>query len=256
MTRLICLVCAGVFLGTGLSAHAQPGVERRAQRAPSIDLADQADQRREGQVLPGDPDPAYEEPRPPQRLNEQAGAGTPDDNIEPEAGTLVERPADQEQIGSVDARVAEVRGREGSVAQWRRVGADWSAVRPGDGLSGVLEIRTGLGGRVVVEIQGFARVEVRRLSAVRLERRIGVDGSERLGVLISFGTVAVTPTDMNEQGLSERGVHVSGPGRKLELFVPAIIDADAFWGTTDSALETREPSKRAEAPVDLGPVSP
>jgi hypothetical protein len=95
----------------------------------------------------------------PAAASASAGTGLP---VTPAAVSVSNEPVDAS-VRVVSASAADV--------EWRPLGGAWKAVAPGESQVGRFEVRTGLDGTAVVEIDGRVEVLVAHLSRVRFERR-------------------------------------------------------------------------------------
>ncbi len=242
---------------------AQPAgqpAEKKPVKKPPIDLEKDAKKPRPGQVLPegsspAEPAPATPEPGAsptpanPAPTPAPAPAPTPREKPAPTSGPRPLPPPRAEggvpsrvdgvasdlryvAVDRVNVEVTEVLG-PGEFVQWRVVDdgrgrpGDWQTLQPGEPISDRIEIRTGIGARVSMNVEGSTSVILHRLTRARVERKIRSDGQWQIGVTIYRGMVEATGA------AADRGaaVLVRTPDQVFPLRTRALFEYDAFKGT-------------------------
>lgn len=142
-------------------------------------------------------------------------------------------------------RVVQVNGSANN-AQWRLVhGAGdgaWLRLREGDELNGEVEVRTGVGASVQLDVDGRTQVEVDRLTRAQITRALPSKGVAAAGVQLDRGRVVVRPsTDPANADLSPARraclARVQTPDQLVDVRTQASIEYSAFVGTRQAAAE-------------------
>jgi hypothetical protein len=165
--------------------------------------------------------------------------------VVPPAPTTV-APLEEESFANVTWRQVSARARVVSVlgtpanAQWRLAGGAgdgaWLAVREGDQLTGKIEVRTGVGAALVLEIDDAAQLEVDRLSRVIVTRALPSRGPAVAGVEIERGRVQVRAKASG--GDTRRPLaRVQTPDQNVEVRTDAMVEYNAFTGTRRGAAD-------------------
>lgn len=182
----------------------QPVRRREPVRRPIIDLEKQAEERRPGQVMPGDgvpdyvpPEPAPVEPaaepevepaqQPVIELPEPASAPPVLQQAPSTTWTTVPAPVT---VGSVSA--------VGRMAQWRSIGPGdevgvWQSPAEGMASEPGAEIRTGLGAETTLTVGGWQITIDRLTKAAILGAENQEDGSRRIEIHLDRGQVLAVP---------------------------------------------------------------
>ncbi len=235
---------------------------KRPVRRPVIDLERQARKPRPGQIVPGEPAPTEapapattQVPEPSAPAAPAPGAQEPAE--EPATMSMMSIPAPAPAVlglasgEPVSVVVREV-GGPASQAEWRLAarGEDegpWQALTAEAARRGVLEIRTGMAGSAVLEIDGRTTLRVGRLSRLRVQRMgggaPGAGGAPatpgELLIQLDRGKVEVEPRAVDQLGLAVVPVRIVTPAATLMRRVPVEVTHDAFYGTRETML-TRE----------------
>lgn len=143
--------------------------------------------------------------------------------------------------GNARAQIVQVDGSANN-AQWRLVGegaspeGPWISLKTGDELTGQVEVRTGVGTSVFVQVDGHAVVEIDRLSRVRIQRAVPNFGEPIAGINVLRGRVQVRG-GVNS-GASGAGIaRVETPDQTINVRTDALIEYNAFTGTRQSSVE-------------------
>lgn len=262
---LVALAAALLTFSLAASAPAQPGEKPRSpsqqsQRKSPIDLENQAKERRQGQVLPGDPvrgqapapaaptapavsrpitpadpelpvalealpgEPAHVIDAPPSTLRAVPAAPTP------EAG-VVPNPPPASGYAPARVRVADT-GMAGDQAQWRASVGGWQPLTEGQTTEARVEVRAGLESDVVLIVDDNIEVRVGRLARVAIEKATEPDGSTTVSLVVARGMIEVRPLPGARPVTASRLLaRVRTPDRSLALTAPAELTYDAFSGT-------------------------
>lgn len=247
--------------GAGMFAT-QP--ERKPPRKSPIDLEKEAQKPRPGQILPDNapgaqtpdltpppnpsPDPSPAPDRNPAPTPPPSPAPTPAPT--PSAGPKPLPPPRAEggvpsrfdgvasdlryvAVDRVSVNVTEVLG-PGEFVQWRAVDdgrgrpGEWQTLQPGDPINDRVEIRTGIGARVSLNVGEVGEVVLHRLSRIRLERKIRSDASSQVGITVYRGVVEASST---VQDGDYAAILVKTPDQAFPLRRRALFEYDAFKGT-------------------------
>lgn len=143
--------------------------------------------------------------------------------------------------GNARAQIVQVDGSANN-AQWRLVGdgaspdGPWISLKTGDELTGQVEVRTGVGTSVFVQVDGHAVVEIDRLSRVQIQRAVPNFGEPIAGINVLRGRVQVRG-GVNS-GASGAGIaRVETPDQTINVRTDALIEYNAFTGTRQSSVE-------------------
>lgn len=217
----------------------QPVQRREPVRRPIIDLEKQAQERRPGQVMPGDGVPDYVPPEKTPAAPEPAPAPI---EAAPEAAQPAAQgaPADAPVLhvqpsawvtAPVEVKVGEM-SAVGRMAQWRTIGAGeevgvWTTPIGQAVAKTGAEIRTGLGAETMLEVEGW-QITIDRLTKAAILGAVNQeDGSRRVEIHLDRGQVQAVP----------------GPGASVPLVVitadtvvpveagVSTVSEDAFRGT-------------------------
>jgi hypothetical protein len=253
------------------SQQRPPQRQVRTIKESPLDLRDQAKQRREGQVLPGDPSPErFARPIPPavaavSTLPERAPTaepapaapivpGAPGASGEtPASITGAEAPLSPEPLvaaGSqltlagyepapevVERRAARVRvvsiDGNAAAAEWRRAGdAAWNPFTGNVEVDGRFEVRTGIGAAVTLVADDAAEITVGRLARVLVENQVDPGGNVSVGVELARGRARVRP-------LSATPVNIRTPDQSIRVSSELAFEYNAFAGTRPAVLIDR-----------------
>lgn len=143
--------------------------------------------------------------------------------------------------GNARAQIVQVDGSANN-AQWRLVGegaspeGPWISLKTGDELTGQVEVRTGVGTSVFVQVDGHAVVEIDRLSRVQIQRAVPNFGEPIAGINVLRGRVQVrggVNSGANGAGIAR----VETPDQTINVRTDALIEYNAFTGTRQSSVE-------------------
>lgn len=136
-------------------------------------------------------------------------------------------------------------GWEGADVQWRPVGGAWNAAAVAGVLTDPVEIRTGLDGDVVLEIDGRLLVRVHPLSRVTVERRVlggtgGAPARSMPALALQRGTLDLRraaetagPTDCWARTPDRSAGFRAGPG--VRIAYNAFVGTSIAYGDASSA---------------------
>ncbi len=97
-------------------------------------------------------------------------------------------------VDRVGVEVSKVLG-PGEFVQWRAVDdgrgrpGDWQTLQAGEPINDRIEVRTGMGARVTMQVEGGGTLVLHRLSRARIERKIRSDGQSQVGVTLYRGVL-------------------------------------------------------------------
>jgi len=134
------------------------------------------------------------------------------------------------------------------LAQWRRCGVDaaarWEPLTAGASIEGNIELRTGIGVKVVVRAGDTAEVHIGALSRVGFGKIVESDGHATLCIALARGKIEVVGLARDEFSLSRSPILVLSPEGRFPVRARTTAIRDAFSGRT-----TVEPLGESPAPA-------
>jgi hypothetical protein len=151
--------------------------------------------------------------------------------------------------GDAHVQVVMVEG-DADQAQWRPSGASaadkWRPLTRGAVADGNMELRTGMGVKVVLRVGDGAEVRIAPLTRVGLGKTAPSDGEGALCIGLARGKVEVLALKRDEFSLSSAPIHILSPEGRYIVQARTVAARDAFAGRT-----TLEPTPEATASVPV-----